>query len=175
MSFLHCKTCGAAFHPRHGSCVKCYQTSLNTPSTSPEPLPRTLGQIGNIPSRPVLGVSLSERTTAATNIASDLPEGKEEHVDGVYPKTPTMAESAEITQRIAAAIGRDDHCLDCDEPLITLFGVMSGRCMTCTAVRCMPAPDWVQTTCVQCGEPMVVDIDSFQITCNRCEESNNAN
>lgn len=172
MSFLYCKTCGAAFHPRHGSCIKCYQTSLNTCQPPLGESKDDSRDSRDISSRPVLGVSLPERTTAATNIASDLPEGKEGHVDGVYPKTPIMSE---ITQRIAAAIGRDDHCLDCDEPLITLFGVMSGRCMTCTAVRCMPAPDWIQTTCTQCGEPMVVDIDSFQITCSQCEESNNAN
>lgn len=173
MSFLHCKTCGAAFHPRHGSCIKCYQTLLNTYQPLLGESKDDSRDFRDISSRPVLGVSLPERPTAATNIASDLPEGKEEHVDGVYPKTPTMC--AKITQRIEAAIGRDDHCLDCDVPLTTLFGVMSGRCMTCTTTRRMPAPDWVQTQCAQCGEPMVVEIDSFRIICNQCEESNNAN
>lgn len=173
MSFLHCKTCGAAFHPRHGSCIKCYQTSLNTYQPLFGESKDDSRDFRDISSRPVLGVSLPEKTTAATNIASDLPEGKEGHVDGVYPKTPTMC--AEITQRIEAAIGRDDHCLDCDVPLTTLFGVMSGRCMTCTTTRRMPAPDWIQTQCAQCGEPMVVEIDSFRTICNQCEENNNAN
>lgn len=140
----------------------------------------------DISPRPALGVSLPERTIAATNIASDLSEGKEGHVNGVFPKTPTAAESAEITQRIDAAIGRGDHCQNCDEPLVAAISRVTKRCPTCTAslkqhveenvtaIAQNAAHGWVQTQCAQCGNPMVVDIDSFQVICNQCEESNNA-
>lgn len=138
----------------------------------------------DISSRLALGASLDGRPTAATNIASDLPEGKEGHVNGVYPKTPTPPTRTEIAQRIDAAIGRGDHCQNCDEPLVAAISRITRRCPTCTAmlkqvveenVTAIVQNGWVQTQCAQCGNPMVVDIDSFQVVCSQCEESNNAN
>lgn len=171
IKYSHCPSCKKKFpHKRddkRSHCSSCISSaSLNTRQTVSEEPKEASRDSSDISPRPVLGVSLPERTTAATDIASDLPEGKEGHIGGVYPKTPPLMESAEIAQRIDAAIGRNDHCIDCDEPLITLSSVMSRRCATCS---------WIQTQCAQCGNPMVVDIDSFQVICSQCEESNNAN
>lgn len=186
--YSHCPSCKKKFPHRRGDkrshCNSCINsTSLNTPQTVSEEPKGSFRGTPDISPRPALGVSLPERTTAATNIASDLPEGKEGHVDGVYPKTSALAESAEIAQRIDAAIGRGDHCQNCDEPLVAAISRITKRCPTCTAllkqvveenVTAIVQNGWVQTQCAQCGNPLVVDIDSFQVICNQCEESNNA-
>lgn len=171
MSF--CKNCGTGFHPRHGGCATCSQTPLNACQTLLRDSRDASQDFRDISSRPSLGVSLPERPVRATNIASDLPEGTERTISGVFPQTPTIAESVQIAQRIEAAIGRDDRCLECYKPLTTLLGAMSGRCIVCTTVRRMP--DEIQTLCTVCGDPMVVSIDSFQVTCNYCMEKSNAN
>lgn len=180
IKYSHCPSCKKKFPHRGGDkrshCNSCINsTLLNTPQTASEEPKGSFRGTPDISPRPALGVSLPERTAAATNIASDLSEGKEEHVDGVYPKTSALAESAEIALRIDAAIGRGDHCQNCDEPLVAAISRITKRCPTCTAlVEKNVQNGWVQTQCAQCGNPMVVDIDSFQVICNQCEESNNA-
>lgn len=148
-------------------CNKC-----QTPPNTYQPLLGESKDFQDISSRPALGVSLGGRPIAATNIASDLPEGKESTSEYVSPKISHPYENVSVEERIDAAIGRGDHCQNCDEPLVAAISRATKRCPTCTAIA---QNGWVQTQCAQCGNPMVVDIDSFQVICNQCEESNNAN